>query len=172
MIERILKSELLSLFVEHDCCENDICVSFDESIPRENYLIIKVDKYYNSLNIEFRPASVDCLIIRKCIETDFGLTLVELKDIQANKSFDLENLKAKFENTLNQFIKKDFREFLDVHYISAKLYFVSKKEIHRRDLGLKMELLINTRFKFNGKTLMIEPIMPTPTIKNCYSKNK
>jgi hypothetical protein len=58
---------------------------------------------------------------------------------------------------------------LDINYSEIKLFFVSRQEIHRRDLGLKMEVLINTRFKFNDRTLMIIPKMPTPTIKNCYS---
>ena len=35
----------------------------------------------NSLNIEKRPASIDCLIIRECLNSGYGLTLVELKNI-------------------------------------------------------------------------------------------
>ena len=39
-----------------------------------------------------------------------------------------------------------------------------EKEIYKRDLGLKMETLINVKFKYKGKILMIRPFMPTPTI--------
>jgi len=31
-----------------------------------------------------------------------------------------------------------------------------------------MEVLMNVRFKFNEKQLMIIPRMPNPTIKKCY----
>ncbi|TAE45350.1 MAG: hypothetical protein EAZ44_03485 [Cytophagia bacterium] len=170
IIERIKKHEILSQYVEDTCCENEICVTFDEQIPFDSYAIIKVDKFYNSLNIEHRPASIDCLIVKKCIDGGYGMTLVELKNIKSSSAFEFENIKEKFETTLFDFIKEKFKEILYINYEEIKLFFVSKNEIYKRDLGLKMETLIETRFKFNGKTLMIIPKMPNPTIKNCYAK--
>lgn len=169
MIKRIKAHDVLANFIEDNCCENEICVSFDASIPASNYAIIKVDNYYNSLHLERPPASIDCLIIRKCIKTGYGLTLVELKKTNSGAGFEIKNMQEKFETTLFDFIKKRFRNPLDIHYSEVKLFFVSRQEIHKRDLGLKMEVLINTKFKFNDKTLMISPKMPNPTIKNCYT---
>ena len=169
MINKIKTHEILSQYVEESCCENGICVTFDDEISPDSYVILKVDKYYNSLNIELRPASVDCLIIRKCIKTGYGMTLVELKNIDNSKGFTKNNIKEKFETTLFDFIKKIFKEPLDIDYSDIKLFFVSNIEIYKRDSGLKMEFLINTRFKFNDKYVMITPKMPNPTIKNCYS---
>lgn len=168
MINSIKENVVLSEYVEDTCCENGICVSFDADVEPNSYVIIKVDKYYNSLNIQRRPASVDCLIIRECIERGYGLTLVELKKIDNSKGFELENMKAKFNTTLNDFIKIKFKAPLDIDYSDIKLFFVSNQEIYKRDLSLKMDVLINVKFKFNDKNLMIIPKMPDPTIKKCY----
>ncbi len=169
MIRKIKKLPDLCNFIEDTCCEHGICVSFAEDIPYNSYAIIKVDKYYNSLNIEKRPPSIDCLIVRECITKGYGLTLVELKKTATAGDIELKNIKEKFETTLYDFIQTKFKTALHVQYSDIKLYFVSNIEIHKRDNGLKMDTLINLKFKFNGSNLMITPRMPNPTIKNCYS---
>lgn len=168
MINSIKSNALLSEYIEDTCCENDVCVTFENDIDPSSYVIIKVDKYYNSLNIEKRPASIDCLIIRECVGNGYGMTLVELKNIENSKGFDLNNMKAKFNTTLNDFIKVKFKNPLDIDYNEIKLFFVSNQEIYKRDLGLKMEVLMNVKFKFNERNLMIIPRMPNPTLKKCY----
>ena len=169
MINRIKNHKILSKYVEDTCCENEICVTFDAGILPSSYAIIKVDKFYNELKLgKNTPASIDCLIIRECIKTGYGLTL-ELKNIGSGKGFEIDNMIEKFETTLYDFIKKRFKNPLDIHYSEIRLYFVSKQEIYKRDLGLKMEVLINIKFRYNDRVLMIRPEMPTPTIKNCYS---
>jgi hypothetical protein len=175
MLENIKAHEILSQFLEDDCCENNICVTFAEDIARENYIIIKVDKYYNSLGLAETPPSLDCLIIRRCLNTGFGLTLVELKDIDSTKRFTIENLKAKFETTINDFIQTRFN-VLFIDYKRIELYFVSNIELYKGkwrreeklDRGLKLEILINIRFKYGNRKLMIQPRMPDPTITNCH----
>lgn len=168
MLNKIKTDAILSKFIEKDCCENDICVTFDKSIPADSYVIIKVDKFYNSLKLEEPPPSIDCLIIRKCINSGYGITLVELKKIKTGKGLDIENIKGKFETTLFDFIKTRFSKILNKDFQEIKLYFVTRQEIYKRDLGLKMEVLINLKIKYDDKILMIIPKMPTPTIKNCY----
>lgn len=168
MINSIKANAVLSEYIEDSCCENDVCVTFENDIDPNSYVIIKVDKYYNSLNIEKRPASIDCLIIRECVGNGYGLTLVELKNIENSKGFDLNNMKSKFNTTLNDFIKIKFKNPLDIDYNEIKLFFVSNQEIYKRDLGLKMEVLMNVKFKFNERNLMIIPRMPNPTLKKCY----
>jgi hypothetical protein len=168
LIENIKAHEILSQFLEDDCCENNICVTFAENIVRENYIIIKVDKYYNSLGLAKTPASLDCLIIRKCLNTGFGLTLVELKDIHSGKAFEFDNMKSKFETTINDFMQNRFKDLLYKDYKDIKLYFVSNIEIYKRDIGLKLETLINVRFNYGDRKFMIQPKMPTPNIRNCH----
>ncbi len=168
MIDRIKKHPELSKWIVADCCENGVCVSFSEDIDLGSVVILKVDDYYNSLRIEKRPKSIDCLIVRKCKGLGFGLTLVELKDISSIGHYSVKDISDKFSNTLFDFIGREFKEELLRDFNDIKLYFVSNIEVHKRDLGLKMEALINLRFNFQGKRLMISPMMPTPTIKNCY----
>ncbi|MCC7430000.1 hypothetical protein IT568_04065 [bacterium] len=169
-IAKIKENSILSNFIEDTCCENEIGVTFDEKISPDSYVIIKVDKYYNSLKLEKTPASVDCLIFRKCMETGYGLTLVELKNIKTLRNIDTQNIKEKFEITLSDFIKQKFKELFDTDYSEIKLFFVLNIELYKRDLGLKAEALIGMRFNFNNKKLMINLTMPNPTIKNCYTK--
>lgn len=168
MLNRIKTHDTLQHYIEETCCENGVCVSFSDDVSQEDYVIIKVDKYYNSLNIEHRPPSPDCLIILKCKNGGYALTIVELKDISNSKGFEIGNLQKKFETCIFDFIGNKFKNPInDTIYKNVKLFFVSNIELYKRDLGLKMETLINTRYKFQGKTLMISPRMPSPTIKSC-----
>ena len=168
LIENIKSHEILNQFLVKECCENNISVTFHEDVARESYIIIKVDDYYNSLGIEKRPPSLDCLIIRRCVGTGFGLTLVELKDIHTGQSFDFANMKAKFETCLDDFMQKRFKDLLFKDYKDIRLYFVSNIEIYKRDIGLKLETLMNIKFNYGEKKLMIQPRMPHPTITNCH----
>lgn len=162
MINKIRNSDL-SAYIEDHCCENDVCVTLDDI---NEYVIIKVDKFYNSLNIEKRPPSIDCLIIYKCKNNNsYSATLVELKN---TKEFNLENLKGKFDTTLNDFILNKFKDLVNLDYKKIDLFFVSTKEIYKRDVSLKLESLMNIRFKYGDKNLMIKPYMPNPAVKNCY----
>lgn len=168
MLDRIKKHPELSKLIGTDCCENGVCVTISPDVDANAVIILKVDQFYNSLNIEKRPKSIDCLIIRKCKDAGFGLTLVELKDISSIAHYGVGDISEKFNTTLFDFIERRFREELSRDFKEIKLYFVSKIEVHKRDLGLKMEALMNLRINFQGKRLMISPMMPTPTIKNCY----
>ena len=68
-------------------------------------------------------------------------------------------------------IPKDGKECLFILPKGIYTYEIvlANKEIYKRDLGLKIEVLMNLRFKFNERKLMIIPRMPDPTIKKCYS---
>lgn len=168
MIEKIKKHPELSKWVVDDCCENGICVTFSDDVELSTVVILKVDDFYNSLHIEKRPKSIDCLIVRKCKGIGFGLTLVELKDISSMGHYSVSDISAKFHTTLYDFIERRFKDQLLHDFKDIKLYFVSKIEVHKRDQGLKMETLINLRFNFQGRRLMIYPKMPSPAIKNCH----
>jgi len=169
LIDRIKKDPQLSTLIQAECEENGVCIRFDESIDRSKTIILKPDAYYNGLKIGKPPASVDCLIIRECtkVKDTYGLTLVELKD---SKEFKIKNIIEKFETILEDFIPHKFKELLDREYESIHLYLVTHKKLHRKNqLGtLPFEVLHNTRLKFRGKRVMINPRMPTPVIKNCY----
>ncbi len=167
-IEKIKSNSVLSDFLSNDCSENNVSTTFDHSIKSDDFVIIKVDDYYNSLSLVDTPPSPDCLIILKCIRSGYSLSIIELKSISNSKGFTVDNMIKKFETCLYDFIEKRFSDLLLIDYKRIRLYFVSDIELYRRDIGLKMELLIHTRFMFNNKTIMITPYKPVPTIKNCY----
>lgn len=158
----------LSKIITKKCSENGICVTFDSSIGEDDYIILKVDDFYNSLGLEKTPPSPDCLILLKCVNGGYGLTIVELKSISNSKGFSLENLIGKFNTCINDFIENRFGKILNMDFTCVKLLFVSEIEVYRRDVGLKMDLLMNTRFRVGKKTCMITPFKPIPTIKKCY----
>lgn len=170
MINKIKSIEALSGFIIDSCCENEIEVTLHKDISKEAYVIIKVDDYYNSLNLVDTPPSVDCAIIRECITEGYGLSLVELKNVKSAKNLSFKKIRSKFENTLNDFIKSRFKDPLDIEYINVELFFVSLLQHNKRDMGLSFETYINKSINFNGKKRLIRPYLPVPTIKNCYSK--
>ena len=168
MIERIVQDPQLSLLVCDECAENEVSVTFDGTIDRSDYVILKVDDYYNSLNIEKRPPAPDCLIVLKCREKGHALAVVELKNIHTGSSLPLDNLIAKFETCFDDFISNQFKAILDQDYQRIQLIFVSNIELYKRDIGLKVKALMDYRLQFRGKRYAITPYMPTPNIKACY----
>ena len=168
MINRIRKLTALTPFIADSCDENGVGVVFDEKVERAHTVIIKVDRYYQSLKLEKTPAAPDCLIVRLCKDGGFGLTIVEMKKISSSKRFNVQNLQSKFKTCLDDFLSVRFSETFEGDFKDVKLYFVSEIEVHKRDLGLKMETLINAYVPFGGKNYLIRPFMPNPAIKNCY----
>jgi hypothetical protein len=167
LFERIKRDAVLGQFIRDKCEDEGICVGIDERISEDKVLIIKVDDYYNSLNIEKRPPSPDCFILVQC-EThvnEFCLTIVELKD---TGRFDFDNAFSKFSTCFDDFMSVEFKKYFNRDYSKIQLLLVSKTEIYQRDLGLKMKVLMNKKLTFRDKKYMITPKMPTPAIKPCY----
>ena len=170
MIDRIKRHKVLSQFVRDKCSENNVAAEVDSGVDSNDYVIVKPDDYYNSLRRKV-PPSVDCLIIQRCVNGGYKITLVELKSITSMADQTIENLVGKFETVLTDFIPKKFKDLLHKDYKAVELYFVTEIELYRnknRDIGLKLEALINKRFIYNQKRYMVQPRMPVPVIKSCY----
>ncbi len=166
-LKKIKTHTVLSKLVRERCEEHGVCVLVDERIENEHFVVLKVDDFYNSLNVKIRPKSPDCLIIQKCNQSDYALTVAELKDISQASRFELKHIYEKFETCFDDFIGKRFDDILKIEFKRVKLYFVSKIEIYKRDATLKLKLA-NKPFYYNGKKYYIEPQMPSPAIKPCY----
>ena len=164
LFQKIKNDHILSKIICQTCEDQGIGVEIDPRIPSEDILILKVDDFYNSLNIK-RPPSPDCFIIFRCQNSGYGLAIVELKD---TKEFELSNLVGKFETCFRDFMEARFKNFFFRDYKRIDLYFVSKNEVFRRDEGLKMKFLMNKKFEFRNKIYTIKPRMPTPAVKPCY----
>ena len=166
LFDRIRNDAVLSNFIRERCEDEGICVDIDPLILPEDCLILKVDDFYNSLNVEKRPPSPDCFILVRCKNGGFGLTIVELKN---TKEFDLSNLMGKFETCFRDFMEVRFKKFFFRDFKRIDLYFVSKNEIYRRDLGLRIKFLMDKKFEFRNQTYKIKPRMPpTSAVKPCY----
>lgn len=168
MFENIKRNQNLRNHIADTCCENDICLDFEYNIPSEDKIIIKVDDYYNSLHLEKPPASPDCLILVRCVDGGYSLHIAELKNITTAKFYDINNLLAKFDNCIYDFIERRFPELFNINYKTVKLYFVSRIDHHTRDMGINYDLLLAHRIQFNGKKQTIRAFIPTPKIKHCY----
>ena len=92
MINQIKYTDSLKDYVTRQCEENKIFVSMADDILPDNYMVIKIDNYYNSLNLGNTPPSVDCLVVLKCHDNDFIIYLVELKNVRSPGSFNFRQL--------------------------------------------------------------------------------
>jgi hypothetical protein len=166
LFRRIRENQELQAIERATCEEHDVCVEIDDKIDKADIIILKVDDYYNSLNIEKRPKSPDCLILQRCLGGQYKLTIAELKD--SKDTTYVTEVSEKFKTCLEDFMAIRFKDLLYRDYQELKLYLVSKVELYKRDLGPRMEVLISKRFEFRGKKYLIQPFMPNPAIKPCY----
>ncbi len=171
MINKIKDTEALKPFITDECEENKIFVNMADDIPQNNYLVIKVDRYYNSLNLSDTPPSVDCLVLLKCADSSYVLYLVELKNIKRPRRFKIDNIRDKFKTTIDDFMSTRFKDIFHSEKLPIKdlrLYFVTNLyKTPRKDTTKMDSLLSRLPFEFRGKIKQIEPELPNPLIKNC-----
>ncbi|MCK4406174.1 MAG: hypothetical protein KAV44_00720 [Bacteroidales bacterium] len=176
LLTNIQADASLSYFISNSCTENNVSIIIAHEISNEDYCIIKVDDYYNSLHLAITPPSPDCLIIQRC---SFGyiITIVELKDISSPRSFNKEQIRQKFETCLLDFMSNKFRRyFYDLNIIikDIHLFFVSDpyqqitKPNKIKDKSLLIDIFLSLRpLTFVNKKYYINPILPNPTIYEC-----
>ena len=175
MINQIKYTNSLKNCIADRCEENEIFVSMADDIPQINYLVLKVDNYYNSLNLDKTPPSVDCLVTLKCRDSDFVVYLIELKNIKSPGGFKVENIYNKFKTTIDNFMGSRFRNIFHNDRYTIKylqLYFVTaayreSEKLWRKE-GTKIDVLRSLKpFKFKGKRYQIKHKLPNPLINSC-----
>lgn len=173
LLSNIKKNQQLTDFIKDNCSDEGMCVEIDDKIAKNEYLVIKVDDYYNSLGLADTPAAPDCLIVIKCKNNGYALAIVELKNIDKANRFNIENITQKFTTCFNDFMSERFKDYFDHDFQRIQLFFVTKINIHSSNKdpsrGLRLEALINKRFKFRNRNYMIRAYNPSPLIKPCYS---
>ncbi|MFK7946082.1 MAG: hypothetical protein AB8G11_00715 [Saprospiraceae bacterium] len=175
LINYIREHETLNQFLCQTCEEHNISVVIDDRIENDDFEIIKPDDYYNSLKIDNRPAAPDCFILVRCqTENEFALSIVELKKVNKSANLerkDLDQIKAKFENCLTQFMIEDFPIF-DRDFKKVELLFISRINPYRKNRdtlqNLKIKVMRNWRFEFRNKRYLLKVHLPSPAIKPCY----
>lgn len=171
LFDDLKNDEIINSFIVPECEDEGICVEIDETVADDSILIIKVDDYYNSLKIEKRPASVDCLIIQKCGDGKYQLFLVELKNVEAAKHINRKNLVEKFETSILDFLSNLLRtHFFNSAYQFKKLRLIlSAGKVKSSDIKkYELDFLLGLRlFKFQNKIIGINGIPPHPLMKRC-----
>lgn len=165
MIDKIKAEPLLNRLLRNECEENEVCVAFDASISRENYVILNIDEHYRSIQLN-RPPTPDCLIVLKCEDGMYSLFVIELKKAAKPRGFKVEKLVAKFETCLNDFVANEFSAIFDQKFKRVKLFFVSNIDpLTNKSLILKG--LISRSINFQGANRPIVPKMPNHKIEKC-----
>lgn len=165
MIDKIKEEPLLSRLLRDECEENEVCVAFDESISRENYVILNIDEHYRSIQLN-RPPTPDCLVVLRCEDGTYSLFVIELKRAGKPRGFKVEKLVAKFETCLNDFIANEFNEIFDQNFKRVQLFFVSNIDpLVNKSLILKG--LISRSVNFQGANRPIVPQLPNYKIEKC-----
>lgn len=171
LFKDIQADTVLSNFIVPECEEEGICVSFDTSINRDETLIIKVDAFYNSLQLMPTPPSVDCLILQYCNDETYKVYLVELKNVKTKQHINNVNLEGKFETTLFDFMSNRFRThfFKESYQLKTKLILTAGKiESNIAIRSWSLDFLLGLRlFTFQNKILSIEGHSPNMMIKPC-----
>ena len=182
MISEIRNHPELKRIIVDCCSENNVEVTISSNINNDDFIILKIDKYYNSLSLADTPKSADCLIILRCENNTFRLFIIELRDIKNLAGFSVKEIYQKFTTTINNFLREKFNEFFfsDKYDIKdLKLYFISdplkiqnsnydNNQIKKLTKGTKIELLLlMPPFKFDNKYYSISYQVPNPIIQNC-----
>ena len=167
LIDDVRNNLEISSFLEQTCCENNIEVSVSSEVNSASICIIKVDKYYNSLNLSQTPPSVDCLILQHCILQNFFFHIVELKSVDKSPRLDINNVIEKFHNTISDFISVRFFEPIGKYdSVKLKLVLVSKVGNTGSDTMLR-KILRENSFSYKGLKSIIDLKYSTYTIENC-----
>jgi hypothetical protein len=171
LLEAIQSQPILSQYIESTCAENDVGVSFDPSVKEADYLIIKVDRYFNK-NIVPNPRGNDCLIVQRCTGNRYKLYLIELKNIEelrGGKQFS--HIRDKFQNCFDILLSDHFRSlFYDENYqlSSIQLYFVSNLIKDKKQKNTKLDALLALKpCHFANRRYAINPSEAFPLIKPC-----
>ncbi len=179
----IMEPELFSI-LRSACKDNEICVKVCENLQDENgdlredlIQILKVDEYFNSKWMHNPPPSIDCLIIVKTGHNQFGLTLVELKNVSSAKMLKPKDIRPKFDTTIKHFLSEIFAPiFLNTDYSIAyfRLWLVTNpyrwppmtEEQYRKKLkGTVLEMYLSDKpYRFRNLTALIEHKPPNTEV--------
>ncbi len=161
LLTRIRQHLELAPFVRKSCTDDGMTFAIDDRIEADDYVVIKVDDYFNSLGLDQTPPAPDCLIILRCREGGYALAIVELKRIKVASRFKVNNVAEKFSTCFDDFIEGRFPDLLSRDYKRIQLFFETKlkRKAATADTtrGLRLEALLSKRFKFRGRNLLIEP---------------
>ncbi|MFK7979675.1 MAG: hypothetical protein AB8G86_06815 [Saprospiraceae bacterium] len=171
LINLLNEDEVLQIHIRPECEDEGLCVDFEESIDKNTTIVLKVDDFYNGLNLAETPASIDCLIIQFCGDNTYKLSLVELKNVERARLINPKNLREKFETTLYDFMSNRFRDYFYNEAFDFKIELIlcaGKLQNDNSFRSYKLDFLLGLKpFRFDGKLIGINGLPPIPIIRNC-----
>jgi len=178
MLDAIITDHDLFGIMRSSCHENDICIHvcdklLDDSgnVKDELIKILKIDAYYSSKRMmKETPKSIDCLIVVKTGEKQFGLTLVELKNVSNSRELRPSKIRPKFDTTINDFLTKKFSHiFLSEQYKISHFHLwlvtnpyrwppnLSEDEYRKKVKNTVLEMYLSEKpYKFKNHIALIE----------------
>lgn len=171
LINLLNDDEILQKYIQPECEDEGLCVDFEESIDKNTTIVLKIDDYYNGLNLAETPPSIDCLIVQFCRESTYKIFLIELKNVERARLIDSKNLREKFNTTLYDFMSNKFRDYFYNEAFDLKIKLIlcaGKRKNDNRIRSYKLDFLLGLKpFRFDGKLIGINGLPPTPVIREC-----
>ncbi len=168
LLNQLKQEATITDFFRPECEDEGICIEVDEDIDENSILIIKPDDYYNSLNLDKTPASVDCLIIQYCESGIYKIYLIELKNFKNARQIDNKNLIEKYRTTLFDFISDRYRHIFNEFEFKTYLWLCAGKVTDDKIRNYSLDFLLSLdHIKFRGLWLGVYGFPPVPTIKSC-----
>lgn len=190
MIQEIKSCKELIPYLRDRIEDENLEVGIEDNLREEQYAIIKVDDFYNSLHIAYPPKSIDFVVTVDCECFSYVLYLLELKNVNSPQKLNIRDIQDKFHTTIYDFLTERFGYiFLNdkYKYKAIKLYLVSdayglsekyatyeeyrkiqdkKQRIQMKD-SLRVDCNLASRlYKFKGKIVQINyDIPPNPVIR-------
>ena len=174
LIHHLSTDQALTDFLCADCRENNVGVNFSATISPSDYVVIKIDSYFNKMIKPKNPAGIDCLIVQKCQDDNYKLYLVELKNIEQLR--DIKHIRLKFQNCFDIFMSDKFRPYFydeTINFTSIQLVFVStthenKSRKDKLQKNTRLDALLSLRpCRFANRLYAISFEEPDPLIVPC-----
>ncbi len=177
LIDLLKNDPIINQFFCDECKENDISIEIDNTISKDDLLIIKLDEYYHRESHP-QPPSPDCLVIQRCSENKFNGYIIELKNIDGPGGFTVNGIVQKFTTCLDDFMSNRFAHYFyknEINYNSIRLIFIADpydyKKVPEKQNKAKphrIDALLSVRIpKYFGHHLYIDHKLPNPKINNC-----
>lgn len=189
MIQMIKECRELNACITWEISDAGLTVDVDPDLKEDEYVGIKVDDYYNHKKSSDAPTplSVDYVISVDCACDTYVLYILELKNVKSPQSYTTKEITAKFETTIENFLKTEFGDIFDnarFKYRNIYLYLVTSaysnrvknesfeayikllEKINSKDTLVKDQELSLKLFRFHGKILRIKiEVPPYPIIR-------
>lgn len=152
------------------CCENNVCVNFDPTLSKEDYMVIKVDDFYKGLKLANTPKSTDCLIVQRCSTGHFHVYVVELKNVKRKNELDPDAIRGKFHTCLFDFMSNQFREHFcrEDYDLKIELWLVAGRVRDGYTMNFELDFLLSIfAIPFNNQHHLVRGKDPNPLIRPC-----